>query len=210
MFVWLILLAILLGVTGVGWFWYRSRTRAYMFRRDDGFRAYSYSVLYDQERSQRLFDDLQATGLFWYWESVRLDEGSAWNAELPAHRDLTLLDAETRPLLAADILDRNGSQNRFISLFACTSTFEGVHTVEDGRFRQALRQFVRQHAGPIQLAMIQFGDSPLECLFVPKQEHAAITQLFERWGVHNEEFVEQPYEHLNLARIESQYEQILN
>lgn len=209
MFVWLLVLALLLGVAGVGWFWFRSRTRAYMFRRDDGFRAYSYSVLYDQERSQSLFDDLQATGLHWYWESVRLDEGAAWNAALPAHRELTLLDAETASLLAADILDRNGSQTRFISLFACVSPLEGVHSVEDGRFRQSLRQFVRQYAGPIQFAMIQFGDSPLECLYVPKQPHAAIVQLLERWAVRDDEFVEQPYENLNLARIESQYEQVL-
>lgn len=162
-----------------------------LYLRSDGPVCYEVP-LFEGDRLELVVRQLVQSGLSWCWES----RGSTvqerpWTKLPPNDATEFLLDVRER--------DADG-YGRYISLVGT------IEHVNPDHVRDALLKF-SMNQGPVQLAAVQLGDSPVEHVFVAKTLTEPAQTLIEAWGITAAKVTKTlPYSKLRLAAIEGLYE----
>lgn len=178
------------------------------FLRDHGVVCYEFE-LWEREFSE-LIQDLQTSGLLWYWHSTR--HGAAtekWqHLSLPEFRDLTVLSSQTKHDLHNDLLEENESDyRRSITLYGFESGDNLPSPLDMHSIKESLTSFVAKEEGPLKIVINQITDSFEAHLFVPHSLDPKVERLLETWDVlpNTGKYKTRAYKRLNLAALERQF-----
>ncbi|HEV7848611.1 MAG TPA: hypothetical protein VGO88_04725 [Mycetocola sp.] len=185
-----------------------SRSMMTLYERDAGVVCYEVALLGNRDATHvaEFVTGLLASDLDWIWESAPAHPPTNGHdgLELSRERPATMLNDVTASALATDMVEVDEDNYlRFMGLFA-TARGQGSPELLEPR-TGAIEEFCHER-GPIQLAIIQIGDSPTEHVFVPHHLHPAVRGLLEGWGVHPASVHKRrPYRRLRMASLESLY-----
>lgn len=179
------------------------------FLRDQGVICYEIE-LSDREFNE-LFQELQASGLVWYWHSQRNYEAAEeWLAlNLPEFRDFTLLSYESKRDLQNDFLEGDiGDYGREITLYGFEAGYDPPSTLDITFIREIVKRFIVEEEGPLKIVINQIGDSFVAHLFVPHILDPNVERLLEVWDVlpNADKYKTRAYKHLYLAALEKQFD----
>ena len=143
----------------------------------------------------RFVEILRNSALSWYWESVPIVPDANQRTPLQA------LTSASAAALVADLewRDPDGA-GQYVAMFGATPG----SSLND--LQPAIGKFVRDEFGPIQLAIVQLGDSPREQVFLRQEIDREVAELLGLLGVEtNRPGRVLPYARLATASLESLY-----
>lgn len=178
------------------------------FLREHGVICYEFE-LWEREFSE-LIQELQASGLVWYWHSQRNYEAAEdWlYLNLPEIRDPTLLSSLTKQDLHNDLLETDVSDyKREITLYGFEAGYNPPSTLDITFIRETLKSFITEKESPLKVVIQLIGDSYVAHLFVPHTLDPKLERLLEIWDVlpNTDKYKTRAYKHLNLAALEQQF-----
>lgn len=129
----------------------------------------------------QLLQDLQATGLGWCWESIRL-------SPKPTQQDIRFLTALT-PTATSDFLSdlqerANGGTGEFRTWLLFGVLPEAVDTlvVDMTAFKKALHSFAYGEDSPVCIMISKEGDQVYESITVPQKPQQNVKILIDSWA----------------------------
>ena len=170
--------------------------------RDNG--PICYEILYfDRNDLLGFADKLFSVNLDWYW--MTNGSGDSWPDNSLASRPITKLSPEKLDAFCNDFLERNLSgYNRFISIFGLNKNHQSFN--EEG-LNDAIENFSIYEQGPIQIVILQIGDSNYDQIFVPHAIGEQAKKLLESWEITPERIEKKyKYKRLSLATLESLFD----
>ncbi|OGW26082.1 MAG: hypothetical protein A2X59_10870 [Nitrospirae bacterium GWC2_42_7] len=169
------------------------------YTRDQGPVCYGIS-LFDQYSLSDSISKMLSINIDWYWMTYTSRE--AWPDNISAIRTITKLNSENLDVFSNDFLERGlDGYGKFIAVFGLNKNSESLN---EDCFQDTIEKFAIYEQGPIQIVVIQLGDSPYEHVFIPHVIGEPTKRLLELWEITPEKIEKKyKYNRLKLAKLES-------
>lgn len=175
-----------------------------LYFREKGPVCYEATLFQDDEELSSLIQGLLASGLNWYWTSVRpydaIDEFRHWN--LPEKRYFALLTTENSDQLRQDFQEEcEDDCRRSIDLFGVNSE-KSIGTEVD--LERSIKEFLSGDDSTLECCICQIIDERRQYSFIPQVPSDNLQRLLDKWQLNKESAKKiRKYKHLYLAQLES-------
>lgn len=147
--------------------------------------------------SAALIEALSVTTLSWIW--------NAWPASQVASEspnDFRRVLADTLPDLAHELTAQDEPYSHLFGILLLGGRDLGSITLGQEDIRRAVQLFSTGHSGPLEVAIVDPGDTPYLYIFVQPESSAPVSQLLSKWGVMTRQYEICKYEALRTIALE--------